>query len=252
MKIEINIKNNKKSLGQNFLTDKNIVKKIVNLTKISNNNILEIGPGYGFLTDAIIKKKPKSLLLIEKDYDLYQFLKKKYEKYKFIKIINQDILNFKFKNSNRYKVISNLPYNISRKILLKTFILNDYFDETIFMIQKELAVKFDLTKNKINKYNFYTSICGDFKIIFDVSPNVFYPKPKVTSSVIRFKHKKNKINKKKLNFFFENFFINKRKKIKSNNIFLNFIDKKYINHRYENLNFNDVLKIYQSFEFRIS
>ena len=84
----------KKSLGQNFLIDKNIIKKIVNSTIVKNKNIIEIGPGKGALTDEILKKKPKSLKLIEKDNQLYEYLKNKYLKNKNIKIFNRDILNF--------------------------------------------------------------------------------------------------------------------------------------------------------------
>ena len=84
----------KKSLGQNFLVDKNIIKKIVNLVKISKKNVVEIGPGDGALTSEIINKKPKKLILIEKDFNLVKKLKKKYSKHKFIKIYQQDILEF--------------------------------------------------------------------------------------------------------------------------------------------------------------
>ena len=98
----------KKSLGQNFLIDKNIARKIVNLTLINNQHIIEIGPGSGFLTDEIIKKKPKKLYLIEKDKYLYQNLIKKYYDYKNIEIINVDALNFnlqyiKEKKKNNFK-----------------------------------------------------------------------------------------------------------------------------------------------------
>ena len=81
----------KKSLGQNFLIDKNIAKKIVNVAKnIPENNILEIGSGKGALTDEIIKKNPKNLILIEKDKFLYEYLLSKYKNIKNIKVLNQD------------------------------------------------------------------------------------------------------------------------------------------------------------------
>ena len=109
----------KKSLGQNFLIDKNIANKIVNITSINDQSIIEIGPGTGFLTDEIIKKKPKKLYLLEKDYFLYQELKRKYYKYKNIEIINDDALNFNFKSiKEKKKIISNLPYNISIKLII--------------------------------------------------------------------------------------------------------------------------------------
>jgi len=95
LRIEKNLIKAKKSLGQNFLKDKNIVKKITKLTKLNNENIIEVGPGLGSLTDEIIKLKPKKLILIEKDYNLYKLLTKKY-KNKNIKIINIDVLKFNF------------------------------------------------------------------------------------------------------------------------------------------------------------
>ena len=82
----------KKSLGQNFLKDKNILKKITDLTEIKNRNIIEIGPGEGSLTEQILNKKPKSLVIIEKDNHLAANLKKKYFKNKIIRVYNDDIL----------------------------------------------------------------------------------------------------------------------------------------------------------------
>ena len=96
----------KKSLGQNFLIDKNIKKKIVNLVDIKNKNVIEIGPGRGALTEEIILKKPKSIFLIEKDYDLANNLKKKYLNNKSIKIYNEDILEFDIENIIKKKNIS--------------------------------------------------------------------------------------------------------------------------------------------------
>ena len=84
----------KRSLGQNYLTDLNILKKIVSLTKIYNKDILEIGPGKGALTDQILKYKPKSLILIEKDDNLSKELRIKYAKNKRITIYNKDVLKF--------------------------------------------------------------------------------------------------------------------------------------------------------------
>mgnify|MGYP006102695197 FL=1 len=113
----------KKSLGQNFLVDKNIVQKIINLVEINNKNIVEIGPGEGALTDEILKKKPKSLLIIEKDSNLVKKLKIKYSENKIIKIYNADILKFNIDKiqKNNFIVFGNLPYNISSQILVKFF-----------------------------------------------------------------------------------------------------------------------------------
>ena len=140
----------KKSLGQNFLIDKNIIKKITDQTNIKNQNIVEIGPGLGNLTDFIITKKPKSLILIEKDLTLFNYLKKKYKDQKNIQIINADVLKYNFSKLNNIKIISNLPYNISTKIIIKLIFYNKNIMNMIFMIQKELAEKFDYNKCKMN------------------------------------------------------------------------------------------------------
>ena len=84
----------KKSLSQNFIKDKNICNKILRNIDVNNKIILEIGPGYGFLTDIILDKKPKKIYLIEKDNELSKYLIKKYVNNKIVEIINTDILNF--------------------------------------------------------------------------------------------------------------------------------------------------------------
>ena len=134
----------KKSLGQNFLIEKNIIKKILNLTDLNRRNIIEIGPGRGELTNEILKFKPKSLTLIEKDNDFAKYLKDLYSKK--ICIFNTDVLKFNFDKINKDKIvlIGNLPYNISSQILIKILKhknLEKKFDDIIFMFQKELGEK---------------------------------------------------------------------------------------------------------------
>ena len=184
----------KKSLGQNFLNDQNIIKKIVNLTEIKNKNIIEIGPGKGALTDEILLKKPKSLILIEKDFFLAGKLQKKFSSNKFIKIYNEDILKFDFNKLNKtnYKIFGNLPYNISSQILVKIVklnILSFNLKDLVFMFQKELGEKI-ISKFPSKKYG-RLSILTNFKFKnykkFLVSSNCFTPKPKVDSMVIHFK-----------------------------------------------------------------
>ena len=119
----------KKSLGQNFLIEKNIVKKILGLSDLNGKNVIEIGPGKGALTDEIIKLKPKSLTLIEKDNKLFKFLNSKYYLIKKVKIINDDILKFDLNKirKNKITIIGNLPYNISSQILIKFIKLSFWF-----------------------------------------------------------------------------------------------------------------------------
>ena len=133
----------KKSLGQNFLSDKNVIKSIVEIGNIKNNNtILENGPGTGNLTEFILKKKPKNFFVIEKDYNLVKFLYEKFDNK--INIINKDVLNFELNAISKEKIIvyGNLPYNISTEILIKWITDNKKFEsckKLILMFQKEVA-----------------------------------------------------------------------------------------------------------------
>ena len=108
-KIELLMIKAKKSLSQNFIIDQNICKKIINQTKVKNRLILEIGPGYGFMTDHILKGKPKKIILIEKDIELTKFLNKKYKDNKIIKIINKDFLKYDLK---KHKIYSNFKFTL--------------------------------------------------------------------------------------------------------------------------------------------
>ena len=205
----------KKSLGQNFLIDNNIAKKIVNVAKnISENNIVEIGSGKGALTDEIIKKHPRNLILIEKDKFLYEYLLSKYKNIKNIKVFNQDALTYNYSIIEKPKtIISNLPYNISIKLIINWLKTLSEYNEIIVMIQKEVAQKMQYKNiKKRNRLNTLTEIASNFNIMFDVSKNVFYPKPKVMSSVIHIKQKNSiKINLEKLENFTREIFKNKRK-----------------------------------------
>ena len=237
----------KKSLGQNFLIDKNIIKKITNITNIKNENIVEIGPGLGNLTDFIIAKKPKKLILIEKDLILFKHLKNKYKNQKNIQIINNDALKFNFAKLKNIKIISNLPYNLSTKIIIKLLFYNKNIKNIICMIQKELAEKFDYNNSKMNRYKFIIQVCSDYKMLFNVSNKVFYPKPKVNSKVVEFKLKNIQVDQSKLLKFTNEIFKNKRKSLRNKVKISKLIDKKILNKRVEELSFKELLKIYDFF-----
>ena len=236
----------KKSLSQNFLVDKNISRKIVNLIDINNKIVLEIGPGYGFMTDTILEKKPKKLFIIEKDNNLVNFLNKKYSGNKMIDIIHDDILGFNLNKFKRIIIISNLPYNISTKIILYLFKYNKNISEMIFMIQKEVAQKFDYNEKHMNKYKFLTKIVTNYYRCFEVSPKVFLPKPKVKSTVVRFKISNKNIDLKKASKFSNLIFKNVRKKIYKN-INLKKTDDLLLNKRINQLTINELLYIYNFF-----
>ena len=192
----------KKSLGQNFLVDKNVIKKIINLVEIKNKDVVEIGPGKASLTNEIIKNKPRTLSLIEKDDNFAEKLRLRFLKNKDIRVFNQDFLDFDFKNLNKKKLIifGNLPYNISSQIFVKILKIKNWppnYTDLILMFQKELGEKI-LGKFQSKNYG-RLSILSHYKLLsvkkFFVSANCFFPKPKVTSIVIHFKPKKNCLSK---------------------------------------------------------
>ena len=233
----------KKSLSQNFLKDKNISKKITNLAKLKNNTVLEIGPGYGFMTDSILVNKPKKLYIIEKDKNLVTFLKKKYSDNKKIVILEGDILKL---NLNKFKdliIISNLPYNISAKVILYLFTFNENILEMVFMIQKEVAEKFDYKINNMNKYKFFTKIMTSYTRYFEVSPKVFFPQPKVKSTVVKFEFKKENVNINRAHKFSDLIFKNVRKKIYKN-LKIEKTDNRILNKRVNQLTIDELLWIY--------
>ena len=238
------MKKAKKSLGQNFLIDKNICNKIIKQTIIKNKKIIEIGPGKGFLTDLILQHNPNKMYLIEKDNELSSYLKKKYILFKNVIVINKDLLevdNNIFKNTT---IIGNLPYNVGTKIILYLIKNSTNINEMIFMIQKEVAIKFDYKIKKMNKYKFLTRIFCEYKRCFNVNPSVFIPRPKVKSTVVKFIFKeRNDIYEKALNFC-NIIFVNRRKKISNKFNFNGKIEKKLIDKRIDQISMNDLLKIY--------
>ena len=214
----------KKSLGQNFLIDTNILKKIVSVTNIENKYILEVGPGTGNLTSHILKKSPRNLLVVEKDEYLSESLKKKFEDR--IIIINKDILDIDEKKLYKEKLIvfGNLPFNISTEILAKWILnLDDksfWFEYLILMFQKEVADRI-ISKFNSSKYGRLTILANwklDIVKICDIKAGSFSPRPKINSSLLFFKPKKNfyKLqNSKNLEKITRVFFNQRRKKIKT-------------------------------------
>lgn len=215
--------NPKKSLGQNFLQDKNILNLIVDKSKISQDDtVIEIGPGTGNLTKMIINKNPKKLILFEKDKKLYDRLNNMFKDN--IDIRNGDFLlyddhNFKHKN---LIILGNLPYNISSQILIKLIKSsqnNIKFKRLILMFQKEVADRI-LAETNSKSYGRLSIISQwkmDIRKIKDVSPKCFFPKPNVMSSIVEFIPKKDFFKIKNidtLEYITNIFFRYKRKMIK--------------------------------------
>ena len=253
----------KKSLGQNFLIDQNIIDNIVNIIELKNKNILEIGPGTGNLTEGILKKNPKKVLVVEKDNDLTSLLKEKFKNK--IEVINKDVLKIdeNLLSDQTLTVFGNLPYNISTEILCK-WILNIkekiWFDCLILMFQKEVADRIisDFNTKSYGRLTILANWRLHIKKICDISPVSFQPKPKIYSTVLFFEPKKEFFslkNSKNLEKITRTFFMHRRKMIKKPYYQLfnndNTIASKVgidLNLRPQNLDFETYFKLTKEYE----
>jgi 16S rRNA (adenine1518-N6/adenine1519-N6)-dimethyltransferase len=171
----------KKSLGQNFLIDREVLEKIVSIVKIADKEILEIGPGSGNLTSYILKKKPKKVFVIEKDDELCLILKDKFANQ--IEIINDDVLKISENEITDQKLVvfGNLPYNISTEILSKWIInINKkfWFESLLLMFQKEVADRIiaDSNNSKYGRLSILTNWKLNVKKIMNIKPQSFSPR----------------------------------------------------------------------------
>ena len=253
----------KKSLGQNFLTDRNVLEIIVNTTPIKDKNILEIGPGTGNLTSFILKKNPKKFYVIEKDNDLSENLNNTFKDQ--LTIINDDILNIdeNLLFNEKVTVFGNLSYNISTEILSKWIVNlkdNFWFDYLVLMFQKEVADRIiaNFNKSTYGRLSILSNWKLNIKKICDIRPESFSPKPKVDSSLLFFSPKQSfhKIkNPKNLEKVTRIFFSQRRKMLKKpfNQLFNG--DKKILsklkidlNLRPQNLDFDTYYKLTSEYE----
>lgn len=212
----------KKKFGQNFLTSENILDKIVAVAgNIENKNILEIGPGPGGLTTSILKQKPKKIISVEIDNDLFNILKVEFDKYNNFEVINEDALKINESKyfDNNINVIANLPYNVGTNLLLKWLNNIQLFESFTLLLQKEVVERIvakPCTKD-YGRLSIITQALCDAKKMFDIKPESFIPPPKVMSSVVYIKPKQNieNINIKKLGIITQTLFSQRRKKIKN-------------------------------------
>lgn len=247
----------KKSLGQNFLKSTIALKKIVEAGEISLEDvILEIGPGKGALTEKLLSaistsykeadgEKSGYVIAIEKDHELFEFLKEKFKKEilenKLI-LIKEDILNFNTKNIFKYKIIANIPYNITGAILKKFLTEENQPELMVLMVQNEVAKRITginptsprLRRVKESILSISVKAYGEPKMIMKVPARYFSPSPKVDSAVISIKNiskkifSENKITEEKFWEILHAGFAHKRKKLSSNL-------KKYIGPSYVNI-----------------
>lgn len=249
--------NPKKYLGQHFLIDENISKKIVNSVDFSRyNKIIEIGPGRGALTKYIIDQGEK-LSLVEIDNDSVNYLKETFYDQD-LDIIEKDFLKLKFENEfhgiNKILIFGNFPYNISSQIIFKILDNSKVIDGLTGMFQKEVAERIVSKPNNKNYgiLSVKTQLYYDVEILFDISPNVFFPKPKVKSSIIKMVKKVNpnlNCNLKLLDTIIKLSFQQRRKKIRNSlkklDINKNIIEDSIFDHRPEQLSVNDFVRLTQ-------
>ena len=221
----------KKSLGQNFLIDRNILELIVDTVNITNKEVLEIGPGSGNLTKFILKKNPKKVYVIEKDDELALLLKDKFTDE--ITIINDDVLKVSTDkiSTEKLTVFGNLPYNISTEILSNWVVKlnkNFWFESLVLMFQKEVAERI-IAESNTSKYG-RLSILSNWKLnikkIIDIKPQSFSPRPKIESTLLLFTPRENFFelkNAKNLEMITRVFFSQRRKMLKKpfNQVFNN-------------------------------
>ncbi len=174
----------KKSLGQNFLVDKNILKKIVESAEITKKDtIIEVGAGVGTLTKSLAKRA-KKVIAVEKDKKIIPLLKENTKKEKNIEIVEEDILSYNITVKN-YKVVANLPYYITSPIIRK-FLEESYQPSLILLtIQKEVAQRIAEKPPKMSLLAVSVQFYAKAEILFHISPSCFYPMPGVYSSVIK-------------------------------------------------------------------
>ena len=239
----------KKKWGQNFLTDYNIAKKIVKiLGDTSKSNVIEIGPGNGALTKII---NSKNIIGFEIDSNLCRNLKN--DRIKNFTCINQDILDVDLESYKFDKVIGNLPYYISSQIIFK-LLKNDLWDVAVFMVQKELADRIisNSGSKQYGRISVMIQACCDVKKEFNVSPNCFFPKPKITSSILTFKKKEiQNFNFERLEKVVKKCFSQRRKKIKNTLKEINNHNElnEFFENRPEMLSYDEFIKISNIVEF---
>lgn len=210
-----------RSKGQNFLVTESIYDKIVASAEISaKDTIVEVGPGLGFLT-AKLAKKAKKVIAVELDDRLAEVLKIAIDSQgvENVEIVNQDILKFNPSGLGSYKIVANIPYNIS-SILLRTFLGAENKPEImVLMLQKEVAERITAKAPDMSMLALSVQFYGDAKIVKDVKAGNFWPEPKVDSAVIKIVINNNKYSRDDQKLFFRLAkigFAAKRKMLKNN------------------------------------
>lgn len=256
----------KKSLGQNFLKSNLALKKIIEAGEITpRDTILEIGPGKGALTEKLLEKVHPAygkagqgkVIAVEKDNELFIFLKEKFAEQiqsGSLVLVHGDILDFvitNYKNSENYKIIANIPYNITGTILKKFLTEKSQPESMVLMVQHEVAKRIVAQDKKESILSISVKAYGEPKMVMKVPARYFSPAPKVDSAVIAIKNisrkifKENKVNEEKFWEIVKTGFSHKRKKLSGNLKILvgEQILAKFGNKRAENLSLLDWISL---------
>ncbi|WP_262122841.1 16S rRNA (adenine(1518)-N(6)/adenine(1519)-N(6))-dimethyltransferase RsmA [Anaerococcus sp. Marseille-Q5996] len=185
----------KKSLGQNFLIDKNFVDKIVDAAEIENQNVLEIGPGIGTITYEMAKLA-KKVVAIEIDQTLIPILEENLGEFENAKVINEDILKVDLKklveeefNGESFKVVSNLPYYITTPIIEMLITTGIACEDMTIMVQKEVAERMVASESdkEYSSLSVFIKFYTDAKVVINLPKSVFMPQPKIDSTILNLK-----------------------------------------------------------------
>lgn len=195
-----------KSRGQNFLIDEKIVDKIITASDLNRKDVVvEVGPGLGVLTHELIKKA-KKVIAVELDYKIADYLKAEFVGAPNIDIVQGDVLKINLLdlglNSHDYKIVSNLPYNITSRFL-RVFLemVDNSPQEMILMLQKEVAERIVAEIGEMSVLSVMVQFYGEPKLLFNVSKESFWPAPQVDSAVISIKRKTAKLSADPKKFF---------------------------------------------------
>lgn len=188
----------RKGLGQHFLVDRNIIQKIVDVARVTGEDVvLEVGPGLGEMT-AILAGQARKMICVEIDPKLAAILKTKMLPFRNVEVIEEDILKMDFTKlaeagGQKIKVVANLPYQITTPLLFRLIESRKLFSELTLMVQKEVAERIvsPAGSKEYGPLSLLVQMFSDVTICFHVKPSAFYPRPKVESSVIRIQWKEN-------------------------------------------------------------
>lgn len=210
-----------KKLGQNFLIDKSILKKIIEAGDLKSDNvILEIGPGLGILT-LELAKQVKKVIAVEKDKRMCKILRENLKDYKNVEIVNKDILDLGYQVSYiKYKLVANIPYYITSPVIRKFLETKNPPKLMVLMVQKEVAQRIVAKPPKMNLLAVAVQFYAQPRIISYVTKKSFYPQPKVDSAILRIEPRiSTNLGPNEYKYFFElvkKGFSSKRKMLKNN------------------------------------